>query len=122
MARKEVLEITDDYDGKMIGPDEEWSPVPFVVNGTAYQLDLRAANQERFQKDMDKWINRATKVGRAPKVGGSKPKPASTSSESGLDLSVVRAWANNNGYTVSEKGRVPKHVMEAYEASEAAAG
>ncbi|QNN99382.1 Lsr2-like DNA bridging protein [Gordonia Phage Sephiroth] len=119
MSRKEVLEITDDYDGKLINPDEEWSPVPFVVNGTAYQLDLRAANQDRFYKDMDKWINKATKVGRAPKVGGSKPaKPASDTS--GHNLTAIREWANNNGYTVSEKGRIPKHIMEAYEANEAA--
>ena len=33
------------------------------------------------------------------------------------DYSGVREWAKQNGYKVSERGRVPASVLEAYEAA-----
>ena len=33
------------------------------------------------------------------------------------DYGPVRAWAKENGYSVSERGRVPAAVLEAYEAA-----
>ncbi|HAM13781.1 MAG TPA: hypothetical protein DCO91_10820, partial [Microbacterium sp.] len=33
------------------------------------------------------------------------------------DYSAVRAWAKENGYSVSERGRVPASVLEAYNAA-----
>ncbi|MBN9170819.1 MAG: Lsr2 family protein, partial [Microbacterium sp.] len=33
------------------------------------------------------------------------------------DYSAVRAWAKENGYTLSDRGRVPAAVLEACEAA-----
>lgn len=33
------------------------------------------------------------------------------------DFSGIREWAKKNGYQVSERGRVPASVVEAYEAA-----
>ena len=31
-----------------------------------------------------------------------------------LDYSEIRDWARNNGHTVGTRGRLPRHVIEAY--------
>ncbi|WP_314431798.1 histone-like nucleoid-structuring protein Lsr2, partial [Microbacterium lacticum] len=33
------------------------------------------------------------------------------------DYAPVREWAAQNGYTVSERGRIPASVLEAYDAT-----
>lgn len=33
------------------------------------------------------------------------------------DLAAVRAWARENGYTVSDRGRVPNSILAAYQES-----
>jgi len=33
------------------------------------------------------------------------------------DLAAIRSWANQNGYKVSDRGRVPAAVVEAYDAA-----
>ena len=37
--------------------------------------------------------------------------------KAGQDYGAVRAWAKENGYQVSDRGRVPATVLEAYEAA-----
>ncbi|HZU92839.1 MAG TPA: histone-like nucleoid-structuring protein Lsr2 [Microbacterium sp.] len=32
-------------------------------------------------------------------------------------MAAIRAWANDNGYTLSERGRIPAPVVEAYNAA-----
>ena len=42
-------------------------------------------------------------------------KPVARSSKGGL--AEIRDWARANGYEVSDRGRIPGNVMEAYEAA-----
>ncbi len=35
-----------------------------------------------------------------------------------LDTAAVREWARAHGYTVSERGRIPRHIVEAFTARE----
>ena len=34
------------------------------------------------------------------------------------DTAAVREWARAHGYTVSDRGRVPRHILEAFTAPE----
>ncbi|MBQ9918656.1 MAG: Lsr2 family protein, partial [Microbacterium sp.] len=36
---------------------------------------------------------------------------------SDIDLAAVREWARANGHTVSDRGRIPASVLEAYGAA-----
>jgi hypothetical protein len=35
-----------------------------------------------------------------------------------LDTAVVREWARAHGHTVSDRGRIPRHILEAFTAGE----
>lgn len=96
---------TDDFDGS-----SNAQPVTFAFDGTTYSIDLSRKNRTAFEKALKPYIAAATKVGRS-----TTRKPASR--RRGPDLSLVRAWAVEQGIAVSERGRIAQDVVDAYTAA-----
>ncbi|MBJ8343926.1 Lsr2 family protein [Antrihabitans sp. YC2-6] len=127
MARivKQVIEVTDDFDGKEI-QEGLAEAIEFGFEGTTYRIDLRPENAEKFRKDLSKWVAAAAKVtgtrGRPRKAAStasvSSPK-ASGSGRSKEELANIREWAKKNGHEVSERGRISRSVQDAYDAAHA---
>ena len=109
MVRKveTVVTLTDDLDGTKA--DRTMS---FAVDGTTYEIDLSKRNAAAFQKVLAPYLDAARKVkqqrGR---------RRATSSSGRRSDLADVRAWARANGYEISDRGRIPASVTEAYQAA-----
>ncbi|WP_207843628.1 histone-like nucleoid-structuring protein Lsr2 [Williamsia soli] len=124
MARKTIEHITDDFDGSELDPSEVIVET-FTVNGVDYSLDLGGKSAAKFDKDMQKWIDKATKIGGRQKRSANKQAPAPTrattpAAVAGGDkaqLSAVREWARANGYEVSDRGRIPRAIVEEFEAA-----
>ncbi|QNJ57084.1 nucloid associated Lsr2-like [Gordonia phage Rabbitrun] len=114
MSRQEVIRVIDDYDGQPI-ENEEPIVMEFSVEGEQYQLDLRPSNVTKFQKDMTKWTDKAQKVGGRRKRRAKAVAP--TKAAKSAELAEIRNWARDNGYEVSDKGRVPAEIREAFEAA-----
>jgi hypothetical protein len=108
MTRTTITQITDDIDGS-----KDAEEVAFSFLGTDYTIDLAKKNRAAFEKAMKPYIDAATRVSRRARPGSS-PKKSSTTSSRGADLKAVRAWAIENGFEVSARGRIPKAVVEAY--------
>ena len=110
MAQRVVTELTDDTNGK---PADE--TVTFGLDGREYEIDLTSKNAAALRKAFDVYV----KSGR--RVGGRRPRAATTSRSSNpkveLDTKAVREWAGKNGFQVSERGRIPGNVLEAYQAA-----
>lgn len=118
MARTELIQIHDDYDGSLID-GEDAIVINVSYEGEDFELDLKPSNVAKFDKEMRNLIGNARKVG-----GRKKPtrKPAATSKNSkrssrSEELSRIRTWAVDEGYIVSDKGRIPQEIVEAYEAA-----
>ena len=79
--------------------------VEFAFRGVEYQLDLSPESFVEMQEVFAPWVESATRVSRSPR------RPAAR-----RDLDEVRVWARANGFEVSDKGRVPKKVLDAYDA------
>lgn len=117
MAQQVQVVLVDDLDG---GEAEE--TVSFALDGVAYEIDLNAANAARLRDELAPWVGHARRVGGRSGGGrsgggrrsGSRGRP---SSSSGVDTAAVRDWARENGYKVSERGRISAEVMEAYRAA-----
>ncbi|GAA1698161.1 Lsr2 family protein [Microbacterium sediminicola] len=112
MARKIVHQLVDDLDGTVleIGDGET---VTFSLDGVAYEVDLTEANAAALREAFAPYVSAGRRVS-AAQVSG----PARKRRRSGQqDYSAVRTWAKENGYTISERGRVPASVLEAYEAA-----
>lgn len=105
MARTYVAVIEDDLTGEVVDQKDAES-IEFAVNGNSYTIDLGKKNAAEFHKSLDRYIAVATKVG-----GGSTRKPARGGRE---DLAAIRGWGKENGFKVSERGRVSTELKDAY--------
>ena len=122
MARKIVHQLVDDLDGTVleIGSGET---ILFSLDGTAYEIDLTDENAAALRDALAPFIAAARSV--SARAGGRSGSGSSGGSggarrqkRSGQrDYAPVREWAAQNGYTVSERGRIPAPVLEAYDAA-----
>jgi len=86
----------------------------------SYEIDLNSANAEKLRGALAPFVESARRVsGRAAAStgrgrGGRAARPAGAP-----DTAKIRAWAKEHGFEVSERGRVPKNVLEAYEKANA---
>ena len=112
MAKQVITLLTDDLDG-----GEAEHTVEFGLDGVNYTIDLSEKNAGKLRKALDPYLAVATRVGRA---GGEargvrrSGAPSSTGRASREENQAIREWAGKNGYEVSERGRIPSSIVEAY--------
>lgn|SRR5690349_1617958 len=107
MAQRVQVLLVDDIDNT--DADET---VTFALDGVSYEIDLNNANAAKLRDALAPW------VGHARRSGGRKATGRSSSGGGGArrkDVSAVREWARKNGHDVSERGRIPAAVQEAYD-------
>jgi len=120
MARRIVHQLVDDLDGTVleVGDGET---VLFSLDGIAYEIDLTDENAAAFRDAVAPYVSAGRRVSarsgasaaRAPRGSGSGQRRRSGQ----RDYAPVRAWAADNGYELSERGRIPAAVLEAYDAA-----
>ena len=106
MAQKVTVALEDDLDG---GPADE--TIRFAIDGSGYEIDLRASHAEAFRKQLAPYIEHARRAGRASSRRSGRN--AAGRQRSG----DIRAWAKEHGLAVSERGRIPASVVEQYQAA-----
>lgn len=113
MARRIVHQLVDDIDGTVLEAGEG-ETVHFSFRGISYEIDLSDANAESFREVLEPYIaaGRRSSAGSAARAGA--PRKRSSRSP---ETAAIREWANANGHPVSERGRIPAPVLEAYRAA-----
>ena len=110
MAKQVITLLTDDIDG-----GEADRTVEFGLDGVNYTIDLSEKNAGKLRKALDPFLNAATRVGRSTAPSPARRNaPASTGRASRDQNQAIREWAGKNGYEVSERGRIPSSIVEAY--------
>lgn len=121
MAQKTVVSLIDDLDGQS---DAE-ETVQYALDGVIYEIDLTKDNAEALREVFAPYIAAARRTGgrarsgtgsrgRSPGSGGAVSKAAGRSREA---LKAIRDWAKSSGWAVSDRGRLPGNVVEAYDAA-----
>ena len=110
MVSRTIVTLVDDLDGNEVG--DTGRTVGFSFDGVDYQIDLGAKNFGKLEKALGPFIIAATRVG--GRRAGSRSTPSATSA---ADSQAIRQWARDSGYTVSERGRIPKAVLDAWHAA-----
>ncbi len=113
MAQKHIVQLIDDLDE---GAADE--TVSFALDGSAYEIDLSKKNAAVLRDSMAKYVanaRRGSSRGGRPAGGGTsrRGRPARGDRE---QTHAIREWARNHDYKVGEKGRIPAHIVEAYNA------
>lgn len=110
MAKQTTVTLVDDLDGSEA--DEQ---IQFMVDGRSYEIDLSAANSARLREALAPFVSAARRAGgrrRSPATG--EPARPSTDREQNQ---AIREWAQSKGMKISERGRIPSNVLEAYHQS-----
>ncbi len=103
MAQRVHVVLEDDLDGSKA---EE--TVKFGLDGSNYEIDLSKKNAARLRDSLGKYVEVARR---------SQARKSGRRRSAGPDAATIRQWARENGMEVSERGRVPAEVREAYEAA-----
>ncbi|GAB3935956.1 histone-like nucleoid-structuring protein Lsr2 [Micromonospora vulcania] len=112
MARKVITVLTDDLDG---GKADR--TVEFSLDGVAYTIDVSDENAGVLRKALDPYINAGRRIGRGPVENARTVRRPGRPGGAGMDREqnrAIREWAVKNGYKISERGRIPVEVVEAY--------
>ncbi len=107
MAKKVIVELIDDYDGKSTAQET----VVLGIDGVEYEIDLSVKNAGELRKVFEQWIESGRKVGRIPKA---QSKVGARTAVDRERTEAVREWARRNGCAVSGRGRLHASVIEAY--------
>ena len=111
MAKQVITLLTDDLDG-----GEADRTVEFGLDGVNYTIDLSEKNAGKLRKALDPYLAVATRAGRGGGDGrAARRSPAPSTGRASRDQNqAIREWATKNGYEVSERGRIPSSIVEAY--------
>ena len=108
MAQKVNIVLVDDIDGS-----DATETVSFGLDGTSYEIDVNDSNAAALREALSAYVGHARKVTGATR--GRKARGSVTSS--GPSARELRDWARSNGFEVSDRGRVPAEVREAFDAA-----
>jgi Lsr2 len=111
MAKQVITVLTDDLDGSNAD-----RTVEFGVDGVNYTIDLSEKNASKLRKALDPFLAVASRVGRTGgngRIASRSVKPARANRDQNQ---AIRDWATKNGYEVSERGRIPSSIVEAFHA------
>lgn len=116
MAQKVVTLYTDDLTGE---ESADISTHTILVDGAGVEIDLTSDSHDKLMEALKPFLN----AGGARRVRGGiagtarKGRARTAVAAAGHDASDIRAWAKENGHVVSDRGRVPASVKEAYESA-----
>jgi hypothetical protein len=112
MARRTVTILTcdlcdDPHD------DADVTTLRFGYSGRDYELDACPTHAEEVRAALSGWARRGRAAGSTvPVEPARRSRPTVRPDKAQID--AIRRWARDNGYQVTDRGRVPERVMDAF--------
>lgn len=109
MAQRTVIELIDDLDGKVV-KQGDGETVNFELDNVQYAIDLSKAHAVKLRQALSPYVQAARKT-------GGQGRRAARAARDRDQVRAIRVWARQNGYKVSDRGRIPGEIQEAYDKS-----
>jgi hypothetical protein len=111
MAQQVLVSLVDDIDGS-----QAHETINFGLDGVEYEIDLSEENAAELRDALARFVEYARRTGgrrrasrRSPAPDGVVPAAANREQNQ-----AIRTWARDSGYDVSDRGRIPAHIIMAY--------
>jgi hypothetical protein len=104
VARKEVVELTDDLDESPAS-----QTIHFAIDGVEYEIDLSDKNAKKFSAVLAPYVENGRRLSSRRRASGRRADGAA-----GVDPKVIRQWANEQGIEISTRGRIPGEIVDRY--------
>ena len=102
--------LVDDLDGTEDGVQT----VRFSLDRHDYEIDLGTENADRLRSKLERFVQSGHELRQSKRVVRQQVISGAVSTE---QTQAIRRWARENGFQVSERGRIPATVREAFEAA-----
>ena len=123
MSQQMTVRFVDDLDGS-----EASGTVDFGLDGRRYEIDLSEANATRLREALAPFVGAARTAGGRRSAGRSSERgrgtrqsvaalPSTPARSSREETATIRQWARDHGHQVSDRGRISKSILEAYQAA-----
>jgi hypothetical protein len=116
VASRTIVALIDDLDG---GEADE--TVSFALDGVEYDIDLSVNNANGLRKVLAEFIESGRRSSGRKNRG--TPAVTRTKIDAGGDKAqnqAIRNWARNQGYSVSDRGRIPADLVEKFQEAHSA--
>jgi hypothetical protein len=117
MAQKVIVQLVDDLDGTTA---EGITTVTFGLDGMQFEIDLTPNNAAKLRNQLADFVDSGRRTGGRVKRG-TAPTGA-TPAANREQTKAIRDWARQNGFELSDRGRIPSNVIEAFDAAHAGKG
>lgn len=111
VATQTVTTLVDDIDGTT----DDVVTCAFGLGDSLFEIDLNTAHREELESVLAKFVAAARQV-RAERPAR-QPRQVKSERTDRDHTHAIRQWAKENGYQVSERGRISKTLVEAFEAA-----
>jgi hypothetical protein len=108
MVQKHIVQLIDDIDAS-----EAAETIVFAVDGVSYEIDLSTQHAAQLRDALALYVAHA----RRGSPRGGERAPARRGAPARVDreqIAAIRDWARANGHSIGSKGRIPAHIVEAY--------
>lgn len=113
MAQISTVRLVDDLTG---GQADE--TVTFALDGRTFEIDLSESNAARLREQLKSFVAAGRRSGATSDQGGrSRKAPRQKTAAGSGDRQrnqTIRRWARDNGYVVSNRGRLSSEIIDAY--------
>lgn len=111
MAQKVLVELVDDLDGSTAS-----ETVSFSLDGVSFEIDLSDNNATELRDSLAQFIEHARRTGgRKRSVTQAPTQRPSVDREQNQ---AIREWGRKNGFDISDRGRIPAEIIDAYHAKD----
>jgi hypothetical protein len=109
VAQIREVRLIDDLDGA--AADET---VEFGLDGKNYEIDLSTGNAAKLRELLADFVGSARRSGGGRRRGQATAVAARRPSIDREQNQAIRDWARKRGMKVSDRGRIPAEVLDAY--------
>lgn len=113
MATQTITTMVDDIDGS----SDDVVTCAFGLGDAQFEIDLNAAHREELESVLAKFIEAGRPVRGGTPARRQRRQATGAGRPDREQTQAIRQWAKDNGYEVSERGRISKAIVEAFEAA-----
>jgi len=111
MAQRHIVQLIDDIDSS-----EAAETIVFGIDGVTYEIDLNAEHAAALRDALALYVAHARRSASRSGERSASRRGASPRVDR-EQIAAIREWARANGHTIGSKGRIPSHIVEAYNSS-----
>jgi hypothetical protein len=109
VAQIREIRLIDDLDG-----DTADETVEFGIDGKVYEIDLSKGNAGKLRDALASYVAAARRAGGRRRSSAAASTPARRPTIDREQNQAIRDWARKRGMKVSDRGRIPAEVLDAY--------